>query len=91
MFASDGTLRRKRRGSGKDAEELTNPIGKLPDCRMSFCKGFSQGGSNADIVIADAYIKNLTEGIDWETAYEAVLSDAEGKVSLYPAVREQTH
>lgn len=23
--------------------------GKLPDCRMSLCKGFTQGGSNADI------------------------------------------
>lgn len=47
---------------------------------MSFCKGFTQGGSNADIVIADAYVKKLTDGIDWELAYEAVVSDAEGKV-----------
>ncbi|KAK2012242.1 family 92 glycosyl hydrolase [Colletotrichum eremochloae] len=52
-------------------------VGKLPDCRMSFCKGFSQGGSNADIVIADAYLKNMTSGVDWKTAYEAVVSDAE--------------
>ncbi|KAK1989031.1 family 92 glycosyl hydrolase [Colletotrichum cereale] len=52
-------------------------VGKLPDCRMSFCKGFSQGGSNADIVIADAYLKNMTYGVDWTTAYEAVVSDAE--------------
>ncbi|GKT44207.1 putative secreted glycosidase [Colletotrichum spaethianum] len=52
-------------------------VGKLPDCRMSFCKGFSQGGSNADIVIADAYLKNITNGVDWKTAYEAVVSDAE--------------
>ncbi|KAK3292522.1 glycoside hydrolase family 92 protein [Chaetomium fimeti] len=51
--------------------------GKLPDCRMSFCKGFSQGGSNADVVIADAYVKDLREGIDWDAAYEAVISDAE--------------
>ncbi|KAK3303262.1 alpha-1,2-mannosidase-like protein [Chaetomium strumarium] len=51
--------------------------GKLPDCRMSFCKGFTQGGSNADVVIADAFIKNLREGIDWDAAYEAVVSDAE--------------
>lgn len=47
---------------------------------MSFCKGYTQGGSNADIVIADAYVKNLTDGIDWKTAYEAVLSDAECKI-----------
>ncbi|KAL0934310.1 alpha-1,2-mannosidase-like protein [Colletotrichum truncatum] len=52
-------------------------VGKLPDCRMSFCKGFTQGGSNADIVIADAYLKNISNGVDWKTAYEAVVSDAE--------------
>ncbi|KAI1172090.1 alpha-1,2-mannosidase-like protein [Nemania sp. FL0916] len=51
--------------------------GKLPDCRMSFSKGFTQGGSNADVVLADALIKNLTKGIDWELGYEAVVSDAE--------------
>ncbi|KAI4623639.1 uncharacterized protein J4E88_009277 [Alternaria novae-zelandiae] len=51
--------------------------GWLPDCRMSFCKGFTQGGSNADIVITDAYLKNITTGIDWTLAYEALVKDAE--------------
>ncbi|KAI1811031.1 glycoside hydrolase family 92 protein [Poronia punctata] len=51
--------------------------GKLPDCRMSFSKGFTQGGSNADVVLADALIKRLTRGIDWKLGYEAVVSDAE--------------
>ncbi|KAI1371074.1 glycoside hydrolase family 92 protein [Hypoxylon crocopeplum] len=51
--------------------------GKLPDCRMSFSKGYTQGGSNADVVLADAFVKNLTEGIDWALGYEAVVSDAE--------------
>lgn len=51
--------------------------GKLPDCRMSLCKGFTQGGSNADIVLADAFLKNISAGVDWATAYEAVVSDAE--------------
>lgn len=46
---------------------------------MSFCKGFTQGGSNADVVIADAFLKGITDGVDWETAYEAVISDAEGQ------------
>lgn len=58
---------------------LTAMLGKLPDCRMSFCKGYSQGGSNADVVIADAFLKGITDGVDWDTAYEAVVSDAEGK------------
>lgn len=51
--------------------------GKLPDCRMSFSKGYTQGGSNADVVLADAFVKNLTDGIDWNLGYEAVVSDAE--------------
>jgi len=55
-------------------------VGKLPDCRMSLCKGFTQGGSNADIVIADALLKNITNGIDWDVAYQAVLSDAESEL-----------
>lgn len=51
--------------------------GWLPDCRMSFCKGNTQGGSNADIVIVDAYLKNISAGIDWNLAYEALVKDAE--------------
>ncbi|KAH8689453.1 alpha-1,2-mannosidase, putative subfamily [Talaromyces proteolyticus] len=50
--------------------------GYLPDCRMSLCKGYTQGGSNADVLIAEAYLKNVTD-IDWKTAYEAVVKDAE--------------
>ncbi|EER44385.1 glycosyl hydrolase [Histoplasma capsulatum H143] len=48
----------------------------LPDCRMSLCKGFTQGGSNADVVLADAFVKRLP-GIDWKTGYEALIKDAE--------------
>lgn len=51
--------------------------GWLPDCRMSLCKGYTQGGSNADVVLADAYIKGLSAGIDWDKGYEAVVKDAE--------------
>lgn len=51
--------------------------GWLPDCRMSFCKGYTQGGSNADVLIADAYVKNLTNGINYQTAYAALIKDAE--------------
>ena len=57
--------------------------GKLPDCRMSLCKGLTQGGSNADIVLADAMIKSLGGGIDWDLAYEAVLSDAEVELTMW--------
>ncbi|KAI1328713.1 glycoside hydrolase family 92 protein [Xylariaceae sp. FL0255] len=50
--------------------------GWLPDCHMSLCNGWTQGGSNADIVLVDAYVKNLT-GINWEKALEAIIQDAE--------------
>ena len=53
--------------------------GKLPDCRMSLCKGYTQGGSNADIVLADSFLKNISEGVDWAKGYEAVVSDAEAE------------
>ncbi|KAG5983383.1 hypothetical protein E4U55_000059 [Claviceps digitariae] len=57
--------------------------GKLPDCRMSLCKGFTQGGSNADNLLADSYVKGLRANIDWETAYTAVVSDAEDEPSIW--------
>ncbi|GJC81351.1 putative secreted glycosidase ARB_07629 [Colletotrichum liriopes] len=50
--------------------------GWLPDCRMSMCKGWTQGGSNADVVLVDAYVKNLTS-VDWHLALEAITKDAE--------------
>ncbi|KAL7816227.1 glycosyl hydrolase [Trichoderma gracile] len=53
--------------------------GWMPDCRMSLCKGWTQGGSNADVVIADAFAKNLSTTIDWELALEAVMADAENE------------
>ncbi|KAK8161877.1 glycosyl hydrolase family 92-domain-containing protein [Phyllosticta citrichinensis] len=52
--------------------------GWLPDCRMSLSKGWTQGGSNADVVLADAYVKNMT-GIDGDLAYKAMPNDAENE------------
>ncbi|EGX92636.1 glycosyl hydrolase, family 92 protein [Cordyceps militaris CM01] len=55
--------------------------GWLPDCHMSLCRGWTQGGSNADVVLADAFHKNLSSSsggtIDWDLALRAVLADAE--------------
>jgi putative alpha-1,2-mannosidase len=53
--------------------------GWLPDCRMSLCKGWTQGGSNADVVLVDAYVKNLTTKVDWNLALEAIINDAENE------------
>lgn len=51
--------------------------GWLPDCRMSLNKGYTQGGSNADNVLADAFVKGIKDKVDWEKGYEAVKKDAE--------------
>ncbi|KAI1412043.1 glycoside hydrolase family 92 protein [Hypoxylon sp. FL1857] len=51
--------------------------GWLPDCRMTFSKGYTQGGSNADVILADGFLKGIKAGIDWDTGYEAVVKDAE--------------
>ena len=48
----------------------------MPDGRSGNENGRTQGGSNADIVIADAYLKGL-EGIDWEEALQACLKNAD--------------
>ncbi|KAK0721988.1 glycoside hydrolase family 92 protein [Lasiosphaeria miniovina] len=52
-------------------------VGWLPDCRMSLNKGYTQGGSNADNVLADAFIKGIKDGINWNDGYTAVVKDAE--------------
>lgn len=49
--------------------------GYMPDARSGDCNGRTQGGSNAEIVIADAFVKGL-QGIDYEKALEAMLKDA---------------
>ncbi len=63
--------------------------GWLPDCRMSLCKGYTQGGSNADVVLADSYVKGITGGIDWATGYQAVVKDAEGEFDTKHARQKQ--
>ena len=49
--------------------------GYMPDARSGNCNGRTQGGSNAEIVIADAFVKGL-KGIDYELALQAMLKDA---------------
>lgn len=49
--------------------------GYMPDARSGNSNGRTQGGSNAEIVISDAFVKGL-EGIDYELALEAMLKDA---------------
>ena len=50
--------------------------GYMPDARSGDCNGRTQGGSNAEVVIADAFVKGV-EGIDYDFALKAMLKDAE--------------
>jgi len=50
--------------------------GFLPDARSGNVSGQTQGGSNTDTLLADAFVKSLP-GIDWEKAYAAIVKDAE--------------
>ncbi len=56
--------------------DIAEHDGFLPDARSGDCNGRTQGGSNADIVIADACAKELP-GIDYARALRAIRRDAE--------------
>lgn len=49
--------------------------GWLPDAWIAGHYAYNQGGTNADVVLADAAVKQLP-GIDWKKAYEAVKKNA---------------
>lgn len=49
--------------------------GFMPDARSGNSNGRTQGGSNADVVIADACVKGI-RGIDYEAALQQMIHDA---------------
>ncbi|KAI0454761.1 glycoside hydrolase family 92 protein [Xylaria acuta] len=51
--------------------------GFMPDARSSFFNGATQGGSNADNVLADAYVKGVRGAVDWDDGFAAMVTDAE--------------
>ncbi len=50
--------------------------GWMPDSRIAGANGMTQGGSNGDVVVADALAKGV-QGIDYPKAYEALVKNAE--------------
>ena len=50
--------------------------GWLPDARVNGVTGLTQGGSNGDVVIADAIVKDLG-GFDKDLAYAAIVKDGD--------------
>jgi putative alpha-1,2-mannosidase len=51
--------------------------GYMPDARSSNFNGRTQGGSNADNVLADAYVKGVRGKVNWNDGYAAMVTDAE--------------
>ncbi|KAH8667336.1 glycosyl hydrolase [Tricladium varicosporioides] len=51
--------------------------GYMPDGRSSNYNGRTQGGSNADNVLADAYVKGVRGAVNWADGYAAMVKDAE--------------
>ncbi len=47
--------------------------GFLPDARSSNFNGRVQGGSNADNVLADAYVKGVRGAVNWQDGYRTLL------------------
>ncbi|GAA4211560.1 GH92 family glycosyl hydrolase [Actinocatenispora rupis] len=50
--------------------------GWLPDARIAGVNCFIQGGTNGDVLVADAVVKGLA-GVDFRTAYRALRKDGE--------------
>ncbi len=55
--------------------DIYRHTGYMPDARSGNDNGRTQGGSNANVMVADAFVKGL-RGIDYETAFQAMLKDA---------------
>jgi len=51
--------------------------GFMPDARSSNFNGRVQGGSNADNVLADAYVKGVRGAVNWTDGFAAMQTDAE--------------
>jgi putative alpha-1,2-mannosidase len=49
----------------------------MPDARSSNFNGRVQGGSNADNVLADAFVKGVRGAINWDDGFAAMQTDAE--------------
>ncbi|KAJ5745815.1 hypothetical protein N7520_010997 [Penicillium odoratum] len=58
--------------------------GYMPDARSSNYNGRSQGGSNADNVLADAYVKGVRGSVNWKDGYKAMVKDAEVTPANWP-------
>lgn len=57
--------------------------GYTPDGRSANQNGKTQGGSNSDILMADAYVKNVDNHVNWNDAFAAMVKNAEVSPPYY--------
>ncbi|KAL9078819.1 MAG: hypothetical protein Q9157_002260 [Trypethelium eluteriae] len=57
--------------------DIWRHAGWMPDARSSNYNGRTQGGSNCDNVLADAYVKGVRGAVNWTDGYSAMVKDAE--------------
>ncbi|MEU7905833.1 GH92 family glycosyl hydrolase [Actinoplanes sp. NPDC049118] len=56
--------------------ETFTRTGWMPDARIAGHNGYTQGGTNGDVIVADALLKQLPD-IDYATAYRALRKNAD--------------
>ena len=66
----------RERGMIRSLLDTYQHTGWLPDARVAGANGLTQGGSNGDVVVADAVVKKLG-GFDTALAYEAIKKDGD--------------
>lgn len=66
----------RERGMLRSLLDTYQHTGWLPDARVAGANGSTQGGSNGDVVVADAVVKHLG-GFDENLAYEAIKKDGD--------------
>ncbi|OJJ50798.1 hypothetical protein ASPZODRAFT_11648 [Penicilliopsis zonata CBS 506.65] len=64
--------------------DIWRHVGYMPDARSSNYNGRSQGGSNADNILADAYVKGVRGAVNWDDGWQAMVKDAEITPPNYP-------
>lgn len=69
----------KKRATGmvRSLIDIWRHEGYMPDGRSASRSGRTQGGSNSDIVLADAFVKGIKDDVNWEDGFKAMQSNAE--------------
>jgi predicted alpha-1,2-mannosidase len=67
---------RRQRDMLRSLVDTYRHTGWMPDARVAGANGMTQGGSNSDVLVADAAVKGL-RGVDYAAAYRAMVRNAE--------------